>query len=294
MEVIVGKVEGINTSDGILNIAVVDSNKTTHNIKSSSDCRNLISQNLVYKFSVENMYGKLILSKVEPVESLEAEEIMTLMKEFGGSSPIDYKDSVNVIYDYIEKIENKIIKDITKTLVDRNYKLFFTYPAAVRMHHAYAGGLAHHTIGMLNMVDSFISNYPYLNKDYLYAGVILHDIGKVKEFKSIQDTEYSIAGQLIGHLVIGGLEIEKLSVELGYQDSEEVMVLEHILISHHGMPQFGAAKKPMTAEALVIWYIDTIDSKFRVLGEELEKTQEGTFSEGIAVLDRIKVYKPKK
>ena len=68
-------------------------------------------------------------------------------------------------------------------------------------------------------------------------------------------------------------------------------MLEHMLISHHGQPQFGSAKKPMTAEALVLWYIDTIDSKFRVLGEELEKTQSGSFTDNIGVLDRTKIYK---
>jgi 3'-5' exoribonuclease len=66
-----------------------------------------------------------------------------------------------------------------------------------------------------------------------------------------------------------------------------------MVVSHHGQPNFGACKRPQTAEALVLWYIDTIDSKFRVLGEELEKTEAGQFSEGIAVLDKIKVYKAK-
>ena len=70
------------------------------------------------------------------------------------------------------------------------------------------------------------------------------------------------------------------------------MLLEHMLISHHGVPQFGSPKKPLTAEALVLWYIDTIDSKFRVLGEELEKTKNGEFTEAIGVIDKSKIYKP--
>lgn len=96
---------------------------------------------------------------------------------------------------------------------------------------------------------------------------------------------------MLGHLVLGAMEIELQAKELGYADKEEALMLEHMLISHHGQPQFGSAKKPMTAEALVLWYIDTIDSKFRVLGEELEKTQSGSFTDNIGVLDRTKIYK---
>ena len=87
------------------------------------------------------------------------------------------------------------------------------------------------------------------------------------------------------------MQIEAMAKELGYAECEEVLFLEHMLISHHGQPQFGSAKKPMTAEALVLWYIDTIDSKFRVLGEELEKTESGTYTDSIGVLDRSKFYK---
>ena len=195
------------------------------------------------------------------------------------------------VFNSINKIENKIIKEITIRLVEKYHDSFFIYPAASRMHHAYVGGLAYHSIGMLKLADGFIDNYPYLRRDYLYAGIILHDIGKAIELTGIQGTEYTLDGQLLGHLVLGALEINKMACKLGVEDTNEVRLLEHMLISHHGQPQFGAAKKPATPEALALWYIDTIDSKFRVLGEELEKTEFGSFTDTIGVLDKIKVYK---
>ena len=77
-----------------------------------------------------------------------------------------------------------------------------------------------------------------------------------------------------------------------FENTKEALLLEHMLISHHGMPQYGSAKKPLTAEALVLWYIDTIDSKFRVLGDELKRTENGSFTESIGVIDKSKIYKP--
>ena len=144
---------------------------------------------------------------------------------------------------------------------------------------------------MLHLADGFIENYPYLDKDYIYAGIMLHDIGKAIELTGCIDTAYSLEGQLLGHLVIGAMEIEKAAEKLGYSGTKEVLYLEHMLVSHHGLPQFGAAKKPMTAEALCLWHIDTIDSKFRTLGEVLEGTESETFTDAIGVFDRSKVWK---
>ena len=86
-------------------------------------------------------------------------------------------------------------------------------------------------------------------------------------------------------------KLSKAAEKLGYTGEKEVLYLEHMLVSHHGLPQFGAAKKPMTAEALCLWHIDTIDSKFRTLGEVLEETESETYTDAIGVLDRSKVWK---
>lgn len=289
------KVTSMNTSDGLYNIMAIDSEGNHINLKISSDLAEDIKIGHVYVFTYDVIEGlERVTNKVssfKKVLDMPFEEKNNSLRMFYPSSPVNLEEAKKEVYSYVEKIENKIIKEITKSLIGKYNEDFFIYPAASKLHHAYVGGLAYHSIGMCHLADGFIENYPYLNKDYVYAGILLHDIGKTIELTGVVNTEYSLRGQLIGHLVLGAMEIEKEAIKLGYGDSEEALMLEHMLISHHGQPIFGSAKKPMTPEALVLWYIDTIDSKFRVLGEELEKTKNGSFTENIGVLDRQKIYK---
>ncbi|MFI3329851.1 MAG: HD domain-containing protein, partial [bacterium] len=170
---------------------------------------------------------------------------------------------------------------------------FVIYPAATRMHHAYIGGLLYHTVSMLELCDKYIEVYPTLKRDYLICGVIVHDMMKVEEYEAPVNASYSLEGQLLGHIVMGVIKLDKKAEELKILNTEEVLILKHMLISHHGQQAFGSPVKPATKEALLLWYLDTIDSKLRVLEEELEKTDEGTFTNNINVLDRAKFYKTK-
>ncbi|MDE7263088.1 MAG: HD domain-containing protein [Anaeroplasmataceae bacterium] len=289
---IIGKVAAINTSDGLSNLSIVDQEGTLWNIKAPLDKIFYIGH--VYIFTVKKNIGERVSYLVEGVQSVEElpiKESDQLLRRFFPKSPYTLEESMDMVYSVIEGIGNVVIQGITKSLLDTYQKQFFLYPAASRMHHTYVGGLAYHTIGMIKLAKAFLENYPYLNADYLYSGIILHDLGKTKELTGIEATEYTLDGQLLGHLVIGALEIGKTAEILGYGTTKEVQMLQHMLISHHGQPQFGAAKRPMTPEAVALWYIDTIDSKFRVLGEELDKTQSNHFTESIGVLDKVKIYK---
>ncbi len=295
MEVI-GIVTSISTSDGVYNLIVSDKNKNIINLKILPEDAKNIQIGKAYSFQYEVVYGaerssNKIISFTN-VEDLPFELQDKTLRSFFKSSPLSIEDAAKEVNKYIDKIDNEVIKDITKYLIDLYHDEYYIYPAAAKMHHAYVGGLAHHSIGMLHMSEGFIDNYPFLNKDYIYAGIMLHDIGKAIELSGVVHTEYTVKGQLLGHLVLGAMEISNAANHLGYQKKEETMLLEHMLISHHGVPQFGSPKKPLTAEALVLWYIDTIDSKFRVLGEELEKTKNGEFTEAIGVIDKSKIYKP--
>ncbi len=291
---IIGKVNGINTSDGILNIQVNNKDGITYNLKISNQDGENIKICGLYEFEVEvkedvrTTYSILSYKNVDEFDFKKKDEVL---REFFEKSPLTLAESEKEINSYINKINNVILKDITKKLIEKHHDDYFLYPAAARMHHAYVGGLSHHSIGMLHLADGFLNAYPYLDKDYLYAGIILHDIGKTKELTQIIAPEYSKEGQLLGHLVMGAMEIGQMAESLGYTDKEEVLVLEHMLISHHGQPLFGSAKKPMIAEAIALWLIDTTDSKLRVLGSELDKIQDGEFTQQIGVLDKLKVYK---
>ncbi len=292
---LMAKVVGMNTSDGLVNLNAVDKDSNMFNLKVNSIDAQAIKLGHTYIFNYDiidglerKSYNVLSFTEITELDFSLADEAL---RAFYPGSPISANDAIKEIEKYIELIDNDIIKDITKYLINKYHDKFYIYPAASKMHHAYVGGLAYHSIGMLNLADGFLKNYPYLNKDYLYAGIMLHDIGKAIELSGVVNTEYSLRGQLVGHLVLGAMEIELAAKELGYINCKEILYLEHMLVSHHGMPQFGSAKKPATAEALALWYIDTIDSKFRVLGEELAKTKEEAYTDSIGVLDRTKIYK---
>lgn len=291
---IVGKISGINTSDNMVNLLVVDSNNVSYNLKISQEEGRSFLINDVYEFTVEVKEGErtqYFIQDYKSVLDFKLEEKNKSLRDFYTSAPVSLEDLEKEINKYIDGLQNKIIKDITKKLIDLYHDDYFLYPAATKMHHAYIGGLAYHSTSMLKLADGVISAYPYLNKDYVYAGIMLHDIGKIKELSGIVAPEYSAEGQLIGHLVLGAMEIKMMATKLGYDNTEEAMLLEHMLISHHGMPQFGSAKKPLTAEALVLWYVDSIDSKLRTLEGELDKISEGEFTQPIGVLDKAKMYK---
>ncbi len=298
MMTIFAKVDSVSSNDAIFNLIVTLEDGSKKNLKIETDKFALVTIGSIYEFVV----AKYINSEkntafVTEVKSINDIEDLTLknkvFRSFMNSAPVDYCDLEKRIEEYIEKIDNKIIYDITRKLIKKYHDDFYLYPAAAKLHHAYIGGLAYHTLGMLDLVEGFLKNYNFFDKNYMYAGIILHDIGKVIEFTGIENTEYGIEGQLLGHLVIGSQEIYQTAIALGYEQEEETLILQHMIISHHGQPNFGSAKKPATAEALLLWYIDTLDSKFRVLEEELVKTKEQSFTDMIGVLDKTKIYKHK-
>lgn len=289
---LVAEIQAVSKSNSFFNVVVKDSNKEIFNIK-IDDLSDLKIGEL-YKFILEKKNGERVSYNIlsyTHVNDLPLEEKNKYLREFYNSSPISLEEEIKILNEYLSKVENKIIYDITNHIMNKFYNQFLISPAASKMHHAYVGGLAYHTIGMLKLADAFVNNYTYLKKDYLYAGIILHDIGKVKELAGNKDILYTLEGQLLGHLVIGVLEIDDAAKSLGYENSSEVLFLKHMMISHHGIPQYGSSKKPMTAEAMALWFIDTIDSKFRVIGERLDVTDVDTWTDAIGVIDKTKLYK---
>lgn len=189
------------------------------------------------------------------------------------------------------EMQNPHIQRITRHLLKKHEAAFKTYPAATRNHHDYVSGLIDHVVSMLNLGKSIAELYPTLNKDLLYAGIILHDIGKVIELSGPIGTQYTVEGNLIGHISIMVSEIEKAAVELGIE-GEEVMLLQHLVLSHHGKEEWGSPKRPMIKEAEILHYIDNIDAKMNMLNRALAQVKPGEFSERIFAMDNRAFYKP--
>ncbi|MBM7717637.1 3'-5' exoribonuclease [Bacillus thermophilus] len=208
------------------------------------------------------------------------------------SAPVSGNDLLEKVYEVINTdIQNDKIKAITKDVVQKFEGDFKVYPAASKNHHAYVSGLAYHTVGMLRIAESFCSIYPELNKDLLFAGVILHDVGKIREYERIVNTEYSFEGKLLGHISMISEEIGMSAQSLGII-GEEVTLLQHLVLSHHGKLEWGSPVQPIIMEAEILHLIDMVDAKMDTLRTALRDVQPGSFTERLYSMGNRSFYKP--
>jgi 3'-5' exoribonuclease len=144
-------------------------------------------------------------------------------------------------------------------------------PAAKSLHHACIGGLLEHVVSLFRSCDLVVRNYAFVNRDLLFAGAFLHDIGKVRELSYARSFSYTTEGQLLGHMII---ELELLHAKLaeipGFPSQLKIL-LEHLIISHHGQYEFGSPKLPMFPEALMLHYLDDLDSKMEAMRAQFER-----------------------
>lgn len=207
------------------------------------------------------------------------------------SSSTPKEELFEELTEYFFEIKNPNISRITRAIMKKYEDELLVYPAASKNHHDYASGLLDHVVSMLRLGKAICELYPSLNKDLIYSGIILHDIGKVKELSGPVATSYTVEGNLLGHITIMVDEIGQVAKELGIE-GEEVMVLKHIVLSHHGKEEWGSPKKPMIQEAEILHYIDNIDAKMNMLDRALNRTKPGEFTERIFPLDNRSFYKP--
>ncbi len=145
-------------------------------------------------------------------------------------------------------------------------------PAARQLHHAWLGGLLEHVISLLGLADRVAAHYPLLDRDLLLTGVILHDIGKIRELEWDTGFDYTIEGILLGHIQMGVELVEKTIAGLpGFPDRLRTLVV-HMILSHHGKLEFGSPKLPMIPEALVLNFVDDLDAKMQAMASEFERS----------------------
>ena len=145
-------------------------------------------------------------------------------------------------------------------------------PAARQLHHAWLGGLLEHVVSLLNLADRVAAHYPLLDRDLLLTGVVLHDIGKIRELSWGIGFDYTIEGTLLGHIQMGIDMVEKAIASLpAFPDRLRTLVL-HMILAHHGKLEFGSPKLPMIPEALVLNFVDDLDAKMQAVSSEFEKS----------------------
>ncbi len=213
--------------------------------------------------------------------------------DFKEKAPVDAEDVKDYLEQMMFKIENATWQRIVRALYRKFDKEFFTYPAAKTNHHAFESGLAYHTATMVRLAEAIAGIYPELNKSLLYAGIMLHDLAKVIELTGPDNTEYTIRGNLIGHIVLIDEEITKVITELGIDDSkEEVIVLRHTILSHHGLLEYGSPVRPRIMEAEIIHMIDNVDAEMMMMTTALSRVSEGEMTNRIFAMDNRSFYKP--
>ncbi|MDY5892118.1 MAG: HD domain-containing protein, partial [Candidatus Onthovivens sp.] len=161
---------------------------------------------------------------------------------------------------------------------------YLNFPAAVRNHHDFLHGILHHSLSMVHLIESIVLNYNDLNKDLLICGALLHDIGKIVELSGPVGTVYTKEGLLLGHLLIGVEIVSKVGEEIK-MDKEKLLLLKHLIASHHGKLEFGAIALPQTREAFILASVDDFDAKMMAIDKALANTEKDSFSERIFALE---------
>jgi 3'-5' exoribonuclease len=178
-----------------------------------------------------------------------------------------------------ETIETLYLKNLLEAFWndDEFVSKFKRAPAAKKMHHAYIGGLIEHTLSMARLADKIAEHYQYvgIDRDLLITSAILHDIGKIREFDYKVKIDYSDEGRLLNHIVIGVQMIEEKLGSIKNFPDEQALLIKHMIVSHHGTRDFGSPEPPKTIEAVLLNYIDEIDSKVNGIREFIDREDPG-------------------
>ena len=218
-----------------------------------------------------NRYKQRFQLTIHKLRKLNEAEI-----DFSDYLPKTTKD-INQLWqtlaDFVATFQNLHLKSLVQAFM-ADAEIAAAYrnaPAAKSLHHAYIGGLLDHVVSLFRSCDLVCRNYPNINRDLLLTGAFLHDIGKIQELTYNRSFSYTNRGQLLGHMII---ELEMLQAKLALLPSfpdELKTLVEHLIISHHGQYEFGSPKLPMFPEALMLHYLDDLDSKLEAMRSHFER-----------------------
>lgn len=252
---------------------------------------NLIVPGKVLEFEGEiNSYKGVLQFKIIYVS--EVDEKLINIENFKKVSPIPLNELKAKLDNYLHSFKDKDVELIANTVINHFYDKYITYPAAVKIHHEFGSGILHHSLAMADLAEQVARLYPSVDRDLLVAGALMHDIGKTVEYKDLPVPEVTTEGKLIGHISIMYAEFKNIVDKLDIK-SEVPMLLEHMILSHHGKLEFGSPVLPMTREAMLLSMIDLLDSQLMVVDKALKDVKPGEFSERIWSMDNVSFYKPK-
>lgn len=235
-------------------------------------------------------YNKQLQMKVNAVKVIDRSTID--LNEFIKEGDIPRSELKKNISNLIQSFENQTLKTLILKVMEKYELDFYNYPAAAKIHHDFVGGLATHVWGMVKLANAICECYPTLNRELLLTGVILHDIGKCEELSGPVITEYTVEGKLLGHISIMQAIVMQVAKE-NHLEGEEVMLVRHMILSHHGEYEYGSPVLPMIPEAEILHYIDNIDARMNVFSKIYEGINDGEFTPRQFALENRAFYKSK-
>lgn len=195
--------------------------------------------------------------------------------------------------EFFDLIDEPVWRKIAGHLFSKHGEKLFSYPAAKSNHHAFVGGLAFHTLSILRLARAVVSQYPNVNAALLYTGAMLHDLGKTIELSGPIATQYTVTGNLIGHISLLDGEIVQACDELGFDpESPKVVLLRHMILSHHGLLEYGSPARPQLLEAEILHHLDELDASIMTIQTALNKTTPGEYTDRLFSLDNRRFYRP--
>ncbi len=220
-----------------------------------------------------------------PEDNLKAEDFV---KTADYSGELMFNELLNIVNGFADED----LKVLVLTILNDKRQPILYWPAAFKLHHAVRGGLLLHTLSIVRLAQAVCKIYTFVDEELLIAGAILHDISKLQEFTVADSgvaTGYSIEGNLLGHLTMGAMVVNEYAKKLG-TNPKTAMLLEHMLISHHGEPEFGAAVRPGFIEAELLSELDLMDSRVYEMKEAVQEAAPDEFTGKLWAMDNRKLY----
>ena len=231
----------------------------------------------------EQLQLKILTAELVPLDEIDVEK-------FVKAPPVSKEELINRFNKHVESVKNEDCQKILNYMIKKFGDKIFSYPAAVSIHHEYSSGLLMHSVTMADHA-AYLAPIYGADLDLMITGCLLHDLGKIIELEGPIVYKYSLEGKLLGHISIMCAEIRKAAEELKLT-SEVPLLLEHMVLSHHGQQEFGSPVMPYTKEALLLSLIDNLDSKMVVVDKALQDVEPGNFSNKVFPLDNRAFYKP--
>ena len=213
-------------------------------------------------------------------------------EDFVKSADYSGEEMWNELINIADNFSDNDLKTIVTAILKDNRMQILYWPAAFKLHHAVRGGLLLHTLSIVRLAQAVCKIYTFVDEELLISGAILHDIAKLQEYTVADSgiaTGYSVEGNLLGHLTMGAMVVNEYAKKLGI-NPKTAMLLEHMLISHHGEPDFGAAVRPGFIEAELLSELDLMDSRVYEMKEAVQNTAADDFTSRLWAMDNRKLY----